>query len=195
MVPVGKGQPVFIAYTDNGGNIAPNLFIATPAGGITGDIVVSFYGARGTAVTWTPPSGTEYLDQGAIPSLGVTIGTASGIWTASSGAATNLAGVSMLWRIASYDAVGSVQTITGNGTLTIPAITSAGGTVLALIISEDISTAATTPTGFTSIYNSTVTGQRINISYKKFFAGTTGTVDSTITGATNVTGGVLLGLK
>ena len=175
-------------------------------GGYGTTFTINCYGIAGTSATWDAGTFTESYDQGAMPSISIAYkANSSGLQFATAtpaGTIVNKIGLSMRWRfVTAIEEIGTVATITGNGTLTIPGITATGTVLIAIIISEDgagmgTSPASTTPTGFTSIVNGEASsGQLINVSYKQITAGATGDVTSAITGATYVTGGILMSIR
>lgn len=192
--------PVYISLTGNNGGIGTSLSLNEPSDVQTGDMLLAVMGATGDTVTWTQPSGyTEHLDQNARPSLCVASerpGSGSDTWSCT-GSPTNIAGLHICLRLAQFDTIGSVATITADGDLTIPGVTAAGGLLLAVVILDgDASATVSTPSGWTSIYNANSLGQRLAVFTKNVPVGATGDVVSTISGLTTGTaGGVLVAVK
>ena len=180
------GSSTFITFTDPHSSES------------AGDVILALLGAvTSSATTWTS-IGTERRDQGAKPSLlvsTITGGIGDPAWNFYTSTSTNKAGYLVRFRAAQYDTIGTVATISADGTLTLPGITSAGGVVVAFICAQNACTAST-PSGFTEIANASLGSQRFVIAYKRVDAGATGAVDSTVTSLSgNTIGGVLIGLK
>ena len=203
-VTMGKGTPVYIANSDGNQPSGKPLVITLPGTTTANDLLVGFMAVQNNvAASWAAgdasPGFTNRLDQGARPSMHFATRTDSGgdgDPTFTSSATAALGGVLMRWRLARFDVAGTAATISADGTLTIPGITSAGGMVIAAIFAETGQTPVfATPSGFTQIYNATTTGTRIGLYYKAFPPGATGAVTSAITGVSTLVGGVLLGLK
>lgn len=180
---------------------------SVPSSGNTGDFLVTLCCAENAAgVTWTDAVGgyTERVDQGSQPSLRISTKTDGGSETvpscnSSAGADTVLTMYQFRFRGGNYDTIGSIATTASDGTLTLPAITSAGGLVLAIVVAK-AGVTVSTPTGFTQIVNENVnevsTGMRVAVFSKPaFYAGSTGTVDTTIASIDGTAAGVLLGMK
>lgn len=198
---MASGGPAYISNEVNGGNLAPTLFIGEPAGAAVDDLIVAIMGAKAAAVTWTPASGyTERLDQGASPSLGVSTQSyvaGADTWTASSSAPTNLTGIQLCFRGGQYDAIGTVATISADGTLSVPGATAVGGlVVVAVIIDDSAAVTVSTPAGYDVVSNANTTGQRVAIFKKYAPPGVMANADCTISGlAGGTAGSVMVAVK
>ena len=203
MMMSGIGLPQFISYSQQQLTPGNSMSFASPASGQIGDLLVEFNAAQ-AVVTWTSAGSTEVLDQGALPNMSVyykSDSSGSDVINPVSSASTNETGTLMRWRSAQYDTIGAVATVTADGNIVIPGITSAGGVIICCM-TTDLATgppALTLPTGFTTIVNGRVVGggQYAAIGYKAVIPGATGAQTGSATGITGgrTLGGVLIGLK
>jgi hypothetical protein len=199
-------EPYFLqSYTQGTANISASLTINKPVGTISGDFLIGTMASQ-SGNTWTGASGwTERIDQGVAPTgraaTLVAGGSEPSSYTFTDGTASISVGMVLCFRGLQYDTIGgAASTLTGDGTLNITGITSAGGIIIAIVWSNDASgsIAHSTPSGFAKIataISSPNTFVGVSAFYKQVSAGATGTVGINITGTTGENAGVLLGLK
>lgn len=191
-----KAAPQFVAYaasTTSGS--ATSLVIPKPTGVAQGDLLVAVM--SGGAVTWTgDTSWSERIDQGADPSLRVATLEAGGsepasyTFTASSSAV--VVGQILAFRFATYDTIGSIATITGDGDLVMSQITMIGGFLVAGVVSNgQPSRTHTTPAGMTLTEQKFNDSSSISCFYQVLAGGATGSRTSTMAGGGGGNAGVL----
>ena len=202
----GKVSPSYISHGSNLQDSGETAGLASvPSGEVTSDFLLTLCcSARAGGVTWTDGVAdyTERVDQGAQPSLRISTKTDHGAEdvpnvVASVAAVDNdtiLAFYQLRFRAGRYDTIGTAATTTGNGTLTLPAITSAGGLALAIVVARPATTVST-PADFVQIINETTRVMRVAVFSKVVQPGTTGDIDTTIGSIDGTAAGILLGLQ
>lgn len=191
-----KAAPQFVAYaasTTSGS--ATSLVIPKPTGVAQGDLLVAVMG--GGNVTWTgDTSWTERIDQAA--GVGLRVATleagasepASYTFTAS--ASTTVVGQILAFRFATYDTIGSIATLSGDGDLVISQITMLGGFLVAGVASAgQPSRTHTTPSGMTLTEQKFNNGGSVSCFYQVLAGGATGSRTSTMAGGGGANAGVL----
>jgi hypothetical protein len=198
----GMGGLVLVAYAAASTNSASSLTIDKPTGTVDGDILVAFKGGNDAAgVTWTGASGwTERVDQAALPNIRVATKTASSegaSYTFTPSSTNAYGGIVLAFRGAAYDAIGSVVTRSGDGSLVVTGFTSAAGlSLLFVYVDDEPSPTISTPAGYTEIASWSDFASTMKVFQKNVAAGATGSATSTIGGATGDTaGGIQVGLK
>lgn len=203
MAAVG-GMPKFLGYT---AAVVPGasttIVVNRPSGVQDGDLMIAVMVTPGFRTTTGPAGWSKVLTQETSTVMDAFTKTASSEpadYTFTLSAAANPAIQILAFRNAAFDVVGSLGTITGTGDITIPAITSDGGLVVAAVggISSSSGSTTSTPSGMTLIHIETQDGStytKMATFLQKVSSGSTGTRTSTI-GVNNIySAGVLIGVK
>lgn len=179
-----------------------SFVVVTPSTqAVAGDFMVAVLAAD-AAGTWTGGTGwTEVYDQAANPSLRIATATyPAGSNTFTHSASFVTVGQIHIFRRATYDTIGSAFTLSGNGDVVIPQITSAGGFILAAVATQNTSgPTQSTPSGMTEMETTgTLSGSGVRLAtFRQYVhAGATGTRTSTIGSAGGAnSAGILIGVK
>lgn len=202
----GQGRAVggagLIGYATATANLSTSLIINKPGGTIENDLIVAVLESV-NGQTWTGASGwTEVLDQAVGNGIRVAYkvaGASEGAnYTFTSSGSDYLVGIILTYRGFTYDTIGSAATRSGDGALSVPAITSAGGIVLVAVATSDVGGTHSTPTGTSLIATVKNTGfePHISVFAKAVYSGSTGAISSTIGGGTSTNAnGVQVGIK
>jgi hypothetical protein len=196
----------FQSYTAGESALSTSLTLDKPVGTVSGDLLVALMTSSSDGITFTGASGwTEILDSAATPSLRAAYLVAGGSepsnYTFTASSSSTCVGHILCFRGLQFDvASASMSTLTGDGGLSIAAITAAGGILIAAAASNQAAGAIThsTPAGFTKVATTikTTNGQpAISSFYKTVSAGSTGSVSTTVGGTTVENGGILIAIK
>jgi hypothetical protein len=192
------GTITFVGVTQVQSGTGTTLTIPLPSGTTTGDLMIAT-GLQGSTGTWSVASGwTLAMDNNQRFTAWKIAGASepSGVFTASISAAHQ--GFIATYRNAAFDVAG-LPSASGGSPATAPAITltANNSTVLAAFTDRTSSTGSwTTPTGYSIVSaNADSTAPSTSLFSKASVAsGSSGTVTSTGTGATN-SRGHLIGIK
>ncbi len=201
----GSEETFLQSYITGTANFSASLIINKPVGTVSGDFLIGTMASQ-SGGTWTGASGwTERIDQGVAPTgRAATLmagGSEPSSYTFTDSSLSVSVGMIMCFRGLQYDTIGgAADTLTGDGTLNITGITSAGGIIVALVWSNQASgsIAHSTPAGFAKVataISSPNTYVGVSAFYKRVNAGATGGISINITGTTGENAGILLGLK
>jgi hypothetical protein len=154
----GKGKLEYIGYASSSSTIANNtITVPKPAGARAGDLVVVVAGATASAFGLTV-SGFSHPLQVTSPIVlsmawRLLDGSEGSTFTVSrSGGAQRLLAQALLFRNAAFDAVGSIVTLAGNGSVVLPGITAVGGYLIGAVFGvTDASRAWSVPSGMTAV--------------------------------------------
>lgn len=196
------GGPGLVGYATGTAILSSSLIINKPGGTIENDLMIAIVESV-NGQTWTGASGwTEVLDQAVGNGLRVAYkvaGASEGSsYTFTSSANDYIVGLILTYHGFTYDTIGSAATRSGDGALSVPAITSAGGIVLVAVATSDLGGTHSTPTGTVLVATVKMTGSEPHISVfaKAVYSGSTGASSSTIGGGTTTNAnGVQVGIK
>ena len=206
MTAVSRGAQ-FVAYTSSSNSFFGSLlFTGAPTGTKSNDLLVAVMYTP-PAATWTGASGwTERVDQGVAPSLRVAtlqVGTnvPSTFTFSYTGGSSYAAGIMLCIRGGVWDSISAISTLTGDGSLAVGGVTSAGGILIAAAAAADSISpggAFTTPSGMTNTatVNGGGTGNgAIAAWYQSVVPGATGTRTTTISNSNaGANAGVLISI-
>lgn len=203
MMAAGGGNPKFLGYAAANVSGSTTIVVNKPAGVQDGDLMIAVMVTPSFPTTAGPAGWSKVLTQGTNPGMDAFTKTAASEpsdYTFTLSAAANPAIQILAFRNAAFDVVGSLDTITGTGDITIPAITSDGGLVIAAVGGWSASSGSTTstPSGMTLIHTETKAGSpytKLATFLQKVSAGSTGTRISTIGVNNSFSAGVLIGVK
>jgi hypothetical protein len=206
MTAVSRGAQ-FVAYTSSSTDFAGSLlFTSAPTGTKSNDLLVAVMYSP-AAATWTGASGwTERVDQGVAPSLRVAtlqVGATvpSLISFSYTGGSSDVGGIMLCIRGGVWDSISAISTRTGDGSLAVGGVTSAGGVIIAAAAAASGSpggAAFTTPSGMTNtatIFGGSSADGAIAAWYQSVVPGATGTRTTTISNSNaGANAGVLISI-
>jgi len=208
MMISGKSVPGVVSFTGAVNFAGSALSTVAPSDPVVGDILLKLGAVNdAAAVTWDLTSTdnvfTERMDTGASPSLAVGTRVAGGSENANNTAdlsASVAEGTLYCVRLrgAAYDAIGAAVVVTADGAVNVPSVTSSvGGIVLCFLAAEATGAALTLPTGFTSVFNQTISGvMKCALGWKEVLPGATGALAAEVSSSGgNQVAGVLIAFK
>ena len=198
---VKRPRPTFVATGLESSVTGSNLIINKPTGTTTGDLMIAFYSADVTGVSWTPPIGwTEVVEYTGRAGIGVAwkIATASEGTTYSftfSGGGSTYNGFIATYRGAAYDVSGTAtNSATSSVAISGITVTSNNSIALAFVAQSNNSATFTPASGFSSLASDLSNRPASQLWSRNVESGATGNQTFTSTNSGNLSG-VLVSIK